>query len=252
MKSFLFAVLFGALLVVAGWLGWQYYYNPSNQGTLSLSTSANAEVTPDTVEINIAVKTNDKKSLSTAAKENKEKSDKIYNMLTSMINADKGDYIKTANYNAQPVYVYDNDLKRRVMDKYEVSNQIIVHTKNIDKLGEIIDQSIALGATDINDLNFSVSDYEAKCRELLKTAGVQAYARGEVAASAANAKITGVRSINANCSENQFNHVPYRMMAKNMVMAEGAVDMVAAAPSTPISSGSIKVFANYNVEYEIK
>ena len=249
MKSFFFAVLFGALLVVAGWLGWQYYYGDSTKGTVGISTTANAEVAPDTVEINIAVKTNDKKSLSVAAKENKEKSDKIYNMLTSMINSEAGDYIKTANYNAQPIYVYDNDLKRRVMDKYEVSNSIIVHTKNLDKLGEIIDQAIQLGATDINDLNFSVSNYENKCRELLKEAGEQAYARAEVAAAAAKTKIIGVRSINANCTENMSNHVPYRMMAKNMVMAEG-VDMVAAAaPSTPISSGSIKVYANYNAEY---
>ena len=57
---------------------------------------------------------------------------------------DNMDYIKTADFSATPIYNYVN--KKRVFDKYEVSNTIIVHTKNIDKAGEIIDKAIAAGA----------------------------------------------------------------------------------------------------------
>ena len=239
---------------VAGIIGYYLAKNTSTeQGNLSVNTSSESEVSPDTVEISITVKTDDKLNLQKAAQENKEKSDKIYAMLQDMINKDNGDYIKTANYNARPVYVYNHELKRQVMDKYEVSNQIIIHTKNINDLGTIIDKSIALGATDVNDLNFLVSEYETKCRELLDQAAVKAYKRAEVAALASHAKISGVQSINVNCSENTPHPVPYRMAAKNMMLAASVADgaMVEEA-STPIQSGTIKIYANFNASYYLK
>ncbi|MBQ9234997.1 MAG: SIMPL domain-containing protein [Alphaproteobacteria bacterium] len=251
MKSFLAACLFLILLAGCGYLGYKYYLEKPQQGTVNLSTSADGEVMPDVVEISVTVKTDDKNSLAAAAKENKEKSDKVYGMLAGMINTKAGDYIKTANYNAQPVYVYDNELKRRVMEKYEVSNSIIVHTKNIAQLGEMIDRAIGLGATDVNDLKFSVSGYEDKCRELLQEAGDAALARAKVVAKAAGTKVVGVRSINAGCSENNQQHVPYRMMAK-MAMATADGVMNEAMPATPIQSGTVKIFANFNADYFIE
>lgn len=53
-------------------------------------------------------------------------------------------------------------------------NSIIVHTKNVDKAGNIIDKAISLGATNVNDLNFSVSNYEAQCNDLLAIAAKKA------------------------------------------------------------------------------
>lgn len=240
-------------ILIAGVIGFGLAKsNMSEKGTLSVNTSAEAEIAPDTVEVSIAIKTSDKNSLQKAAKENKEKSDKIYAMLQEMIDKDNGDYLKTANYNARPLYVYNHELKRQVMDKYEVSNQIIVHTKNIQQLGNIIDRAISLGATDVNDLNFSVSGYEAKCRELLDEAAEKAYKRAEVAAQASKTKIVGVQMINANCSENSVHPVPYRMMAKGVMMANAMEDMAVAETSTPIQSGTLKIYANFNASYWLK
>lgn len=244
---------FVVIVLIAGIVGFGIAKNSEdNRGTLSINTSSEAEIAPDVVEITIAIKTSDKNSLQKAAKENKEKSDKIYTMLQNMINQQKGDYIKTANYDARPIYVYNHELKRQVMDKYEVSNQIIVHTKNIAQLGDIIDKSISLGATDVNDLNFAVSEYEAKCRELIDEAAVKAYKRAEVAAIASKTKIIGVQSINANCSENSPRPVPYRMMAKGMLMANATMDAAIPEAATPIQSGTLKIYANFNASYWLK
>lgn len=250
MKNWGFAVV----VLIAGIIGFGLAKNNENEkGTLSVNTSAEAEIAPDTVEVSVTIKTSDKNSLQKAAKENKEKSDKIYAMLQEMIKKENGDYLKTADYNARPVFVYNNDLKRHVMDKYEVSNHIIVHTKNIAQLGEIIDKSISLGATDVNDLNFLVSGYEAKCRELLDEAAIKAYKRAEVAAKASHTRITAVQMINATCSENAVRPVPYRMMAKGMLMANAASeDMATPEASTPIQSGNLKVYANFSASYWLK
>ena len=224
--------------------------NVPERGVISVSTNANDEVSPDTVEINIAVKTKDSKSLQKAANENKTISDNVYSVLKSMINSQSGDYIKTADYSARPVYVYNNN--KKVLDKYEVSNSIIVHTKSIDKTGNIIDKAIALGATDVNDLKFSVSNYENKCNELLAQASQKAKNRVDIVAKASGTYITGVKNMNISCSENSANRVTYRYMSKNLMAADGAAEAAAPQVATPIQSGVIKIYANLSAEYFIK
>lgn len=251
MKKFIAAALVAGLLTSGYSIAFAAADNTTQQrGTVSVNTTAKAEVAPDTVEINIGVKTHDYKSLQKAAAENKLISDKVYENAKSMINAQNGDYIKTADYNARPVYTYVNN--KRVLDKYEVSNSIIIHTKNVDQIGAIIDKSISLGATDVNDLQFSVSNYEKQCNELLVIAANKAKTRADAVAKASSSYITGVKDMNLSCSENSPNRIQYRYMAKNMA-AGIAEDSVATAESgTPIQSGIIKIFANLNAIYFIK
>ena len=118
------------------------------RGYISVNTSANAELAPDVAEISIAVKTYDNKSMQKATLQNKEISEQVIATLKSMIDTSKGDYIKTADFSATPIYSYSGN--KRNFDKYQVSNSVVVHTKSIDKIGTMIDKSIALGATDVN------------------------------------------------------------------------------------------------------
>ena len=224
--------------------------NTPERGFISVSTNASAEISPDTVEINIAIKTKDNKLLQKAASENKLISDKVYSALKAMINAQNGDYIKTADYSARPVYIYNNN--KKVLDKYEVSNSIIVHTKNIEQTGSMIDKAIELGATDINDLSFSVSNYENKCTELLAKASQKAKNRVDTVAKASGTIIAGVKNMNISCSENSSNSVQYRYMSKNIMSLGASADEAVPATATPIQSGVIRIYANLNAEYFIK
>ena len=253
MKKFIAAAIVAGMVVSGyGLISYGAECCAPEKGTLSVSTTANAEISPDLVEINIAIKTKDNKSLQKAAADNKLISDNVYAAIKAMINTSNGDYLKTADYNARPVYTYTSNNKK-VLDKYEVSNNIIVHTKNIEQTGKIIDKAISLGATDVNDLRFSVSNYEKQCNDLLTIASNKAKTRADVTAKASGTYITGVKNMNISCSENSSNRVQYRYMAKNM--AFGASNDEAAAPqavATPIQSGIIKIYANLNAEYYIK
>ena len=40
---------------------------------------------------------------------NKDISEKVYDLLKGMINTSNGDYIKTSNFNASPVYIYKDN-----------------------------------------------------------------------------------------------------------------------------------------------
>ena len=222
--------------------------NNDDKGTISVNTSANTEIAPDVAEISFAVKTQDAKSLQKATIMNKEISDKVLTELQSFINPQNGDYIKTSDYNARPVYTYTD--KKQVLDKYEVSNRVIVHTKSIDKVGKMIDKAIYLGATNVDSLNFSVSNYDTKCDELITQASKKARTRADMIARAVNSSIVGVNNISTSCSTNNYSQ-PRFYMAKNMV-ADVAAGASAEESSTTISNGTVKVNANVNASFFVK
>lgn len=251
MKKLLSIAILGSILT----LSTSYTALAANQtakverGTISVNTSANTEIMPDIVEINLAVKTYDTKSLQNATNENKEISEKVYNKLTSMINKENGDYVKTSNFSAEPLYKYNGS--KRTLDKYQVSNNIIVRTKSIKDVGKMIDTAIALGATDINDLTFSISNYDKQCNDLLTIATQKATTRANMMTKASSSTIDGIKYLNGSCSTNENNKVQYRLFAKNAAY-EDSVSGAQETTSIPIQSGTIKIFANVNAEFFVK
>ena len=219
----------------------------SEKGTISVNTSANTEIAPDVAEISFAVQTSDLKSMQKATLANKEISDKVFAELKAMINSQEGDYIKTSDFTANPIYSYQNS--RKVFEKYEVSNRVIVHTKSIDKVGKMIDNAILAGATNVDNLSFSVSNYEAQCNDLITLATKKAKTRADVIAQALGTSISGLNNITTSCSTNNYNP-PRFYMAKNMI-ADVAAES-SASGNTSISNGVVKVNANVNASFFVK
>ncbi len=219
------------------------------RGYISVNTSANTEIAPDVAEISFAVQTSDAKSMQKATNDNKQISDKVFAQLKSMIDTKNGDYIKTADFSASPIYTYTNSKKS--FDRYEVSNRVIVHTKSIDKVGKMIDSAIAAGATNVDNLTFSVSNYDTQCNELIKIASQKANDRLAVITSLYNTEADGIRTFDVSCSANSSNS-PRLYMAKNMLAA--VADGVAAeeGSSTSISNGVVKIYANLNATFFVK
>ena len=254
MKKFVIASMFSAALLVVPFANLPAGAENKadecvKQGVVSVSYTAEKEVSPDTVQISIAVKTTDKASMQNASKQNKEISDKIYNYLKGAINPENNDYIKTSNYSARPVYIYQD--RKQVFDKYEVSNNIIVHTKNIDKIAQIIDKSLTLGATNVDSLDFSLSSKDKYCDELLTKATTEVVNRANVVATAAGTSVDGIKSIGTSCSLNQYQAVNYArnslMMAKSAVTEDSAM-----GSSSPIEAGVIKVYSTVNGVFRLK
>lgn len=219
----------------------------NERGTISVNTSANTEIAPDVAEISFAVKTTDLKSMQKATLANKEISDKVYAELKLMIDTQKGDYIKTSDFSANPIYSYVNSKKN--FEKYEVSNRVIVHTKSIDKVGKMIDNAIAAGATNVDNLSFSVSNYENQCNDLISIATQKALTRANVIAQALSTSVVGLNNISTSCSTNNYNP-PRFYMAKNMI-ADVAAE-TSGTGATTISNGVVKVNANVNASFYVK
>ncbi len=218
----------------------------SERGSVNASYTSEKEVSPDTAEVSIAVKTENSRSLSTAIAQNKEISDRVYSYLKGVINTANGDYLKTSNFSASPEYTYNSG--KRSFDKYQVSNNIIVHTKDISKISDMIDKSLALGATNVDSLNFSLSDKDTVCSNMLKEATSKAKSRAELVAGAAGSSITGIKSLTTSCSENRSYARP--MYYANKMATMEASDAVGASPN--IEAGVIKVYATVNADFFLK
>ena len=247
MKKTLLAITLISLLTACS-MSTQAVTTPDKErGYISISTSADTEIVPDTAEISFAIKTYDSKSMQKATTSNKEISDKVYTLLKEMINTNNGDYIKTADFHATPLYTYSGNKKN--FDKYEVSNRIIVHTKSLDKLGSMIDKTINAGATNVDSLSFSVSNYETQCNALIESATRKAKNRASIAAKTMATTLDGIRSMDISCSNNSNYSRPRVYMAKN---ALGATTADTEESSTNISGGTIKIQAHINSTFFVK
>lgn len=218
----------------------------NNKGIISVTSSSEKELAPDTVEISFTVKTFDIKSIQQASLENKIISDKVYAQLKSMICPENGDYIKTSDYSAQPIYSYQNS--KKIFEKYEVSNRVTINTKSINKIGEIIDKAVETGATNVDNLSFTLSNYENECNELIITATQKARTKAEIIAQTLNTKIKGVNNLVTSCNTNNHN-TPRLYMAKNMI---SDIATESSTISTTISNGVIKINANVNASFFVK
>ena len=220
--------------------------NTDERGYISVNATSMQEIASDTVEISITIETDDTKSLQNATLENKQISDKVYTELKSMINPENGDFVKTANFTAAPKYVYINN--KKVFDKYQVSNSIVVKTKNIKDVGVMIDKALSLGATNISNLVFSISNYDKQCDDLIANATQKARGQADIIANSASTAITGIKTINANCSMNGAT----RRIQYNLLSAKAAVASGDMAESTPIENDTIKIYANVSASFYVK
>ena len=252
MKKLLTTIAVLGLFIGCASLGTQAVTQNSDKerGFISLSTSANTEVAPDVAEVTFAIVTSDPKSMQKATVQNKEISNKVLTALKSLLNTQSGDYIKTTDFHASPVYTYSGN--KRSLEKYEVSNRVFVHTKSLDKRGNMIDRAIESGATNVNSLNFSVSNYESQCNSLIEIASKKANTRASIAVKSMSATLDGIKSMDISCSENKSYSAPRMYMAKNMLAATADGVSAESSPRTSISEGVIKIYANVNVSYFVK
>lgn len=210
------------------------------KGYISVSLSSTKEISPNQAEITIGIETSDK-SMQKASEENKIIANKVYSTLKPLLGAN--DYIKTNTYSARPQYVYTKDNKK-VLDKYVVTNSITVKTKKTDLVSKFIDVSIAQGATNINNLQFTTTDYDSTCNDALAELTKKTYNQANSIAKSINSIVLGIKSINATCNADNNQRAYFGMMAPK------AEDM--ATSSTPIEIGKTKVYANVDASFYVK
>lgn len=120
---------------------------------------------------------------------------------------------------------------------YQARQTIEVHLEDTDAVGAVIDAAVESGATDVQDVRFTLSE---ETRSELRNAALesamdQAHSQAETLATAAELTITGPREIT---TESRISPYGY------------AVETAQASDGTSIDPGPVSVSAHVTVTYE--
>ena len=146
--------------------------------------------------------------------------------------------IQTTTFNVGPRYDTSDDGKPPRIIGYSVINSVFVTTRDLDKLGTILDQLVTAGANSIGGISFDIDKPEEKQNEARKLAMEDAIAKAKLYVEAAGAELGPVMTITE-----QSGYIP-RSMA--------AAPMETAAKPVPIEAGTESVDIEVQVTWELK
>ena len=149
--------------------------------------------------------------------------------------------IQTVSFNVEPRYEQPGsyEKKRRSPDiiGYRVTNQVRITSRDISKLGQVLDETVSLGANQIGGIEFVVSKAETLKDDARRAAVENARRRATLFAAAAGVELGEVISISENVQS---------------VGPRGPVMARMAADSVPIEAGSQALEASVQITWALK
>jgi hypothetical protein len=229
------AILAIGLILVSLFVAYQLKNDSEN--TISVTGSYQTDVDPDQVEITFRV-LSDASTAETAAKLNSDKANNLVNALKNAGLEEKD--IQTISYYSNKNTVWEND---RYVDKgYQVVNSMKITSKQIKRIGNLIDVAISNGAEGIDSLAFTLSEEKKEeiYQDAFGKAGDNARERADKMAESIGFKIKGVKTVSLNNP-----YTPYYAYDTLSYPKEAAVS------ATPIQPQSVNIDISVNVVYEI-
>ncbi len=135
--------------------------------------------------------------------------------------------------------------RERVVTGYEVSNDLTVKLRDLDTVGEIIDEVTSAGGDQIrfNGIDFSIDDPSPFQDEALTAAINDAVSKAEAMAETAGVELGSLLHISEGFSSDGGYPAP---------LAGMAYAMAPAAASAPVSGGTLEVTASVQALFSIK
>lgn len=202
---------------------------------------------PDVAELSLGIITKDlSNSGPKAIDANAKKSDAVRKALASA--GVKPSDITTESFNAQSVQPCEYYPRYRITGKryFKVSNRLLVTTKDIKKLGKLIDASIKAGATSVDSVYYSFSDPAKEQARALARAVEDARVRAQAAAKAGGVKLLPISHVTQQGVEPRAgwpNYYPSMRTASAVIARKVAPQTYAAPKEETISEDVVVTFA---------
>lgn len=145
--------------------------------------------------------------------------------------------LQTSSLRVEPRYTNPRDGTAPAIDGYRVINDVAVTVRDLDKLGEILDRLVTLGANQMSGLSFEVSNAETLKDEARKEAIANALRRAKLFAAAAGVAVGDVLTI-----AEDVQYVSPRPMAARATMAK----------AVPVERGMEMLEARVTVTWSLK
>lgn len=204
--------------------------------TITVSATGQATAVPDEARIQTGVVAEAATAREALSKNNAAMATLIAGLKENGIDAKD---IKTSGFSLNPRYTHPRDGQPAVIDGYQAMNQVEVLVRDLDRLGEVLDRLVTLGANQMNGIAFEVSAAETLSDAARKEAIANARRRAEVFAAAAGARVGRVVAINEGAV---MEPRPYLRGAR----AAAAMDAV------PVERGTQSLQASVTVTWELE
>lgn len=207
--------------------------------TIRVSGVGEVDVAPDEARISFAVDTS-AETAQAAGAENARVMERVIAALTAA-GIPRGD-LETQHYTVHPEYVHEQGMREPRIRGYRATNQVVLKTRALTRVGELIDIALGAGANRVDGVSFSVSDPSPVMAEALREAVMRARTQAEAIAAALGVRVGAVLDASTSAAP------PQPMMRREMMQAVAAD---AAAP-TPIEPGEQTVMATVSIVYAIE
>lgn len=242
------AALVLALIAFVGVLTWnasaqhRLIGKPENiRDTISVNGTAKMSVKPDIARMNVGVVSTGK----TVAETQKQNTDKM-NAVTAAIKGFgvKDDDIQTSNYSIYPQYDWTDG--RQILRGYQVSQNVAIKIRDLDKIGDILSKVGDLGSNQIGGISFEVDDTVALQKQARDKAIADAKDKAQVLAKSLGMQLGKVVSFS---EDSGYEPRPMMYNSYEKVTLDSAGS---AAPSPDVQSGSLDVSKTVSITFEIK
>lgn len=238
MKKFT-SVLAAALLVfsVAG----TNLAAAAEPNTIAVSGMAEQEVAPDMayIDVGINVRADDAE---TARTQEAQIASQIRRALLGLAITDN-DLQNTSYYLYQEYKVDRNGV--RTADKYVLDSSIKVTVKDLDKLSQVIDNVVEVGATNISNITYALSTQNIIQRQLLATAVENARDKAAVVANAGSRTLGNMLSADINSFDGGT------IVAYGANKLRSTTNLAEDGVATKLSPGKIKLNARVQVVFSL-
>ncbi|MEI7603997.1 MAG: SIMPL domain-containing protein [bacterium] len=206
---------------------------------ISVTADGKISVKPDVVQFTAGY-TVTKNTISEVQSDLSEKNNNIVKSLKDQGLVDKD--INTISFDMYPNYRYENG--RTISDGHNGSLRISAKVRDINKAGQIIDNTVKAGANVVDSINFALDDSESAKSLARDLAGKLAKQKAEELAKSSGTELGGLIAISeTNSNSNQYY---YSNFSKGL-----SLDSASSAP-TQIASGSLEITVSVSATYGIK
>jgi len=138
---------------------------------VELTISESVEARPEMAAIGAGV-TTDADTATAAMRDNARSTSAILERIKAQ-GIEQGD-VQTIGINLSPRYDYDEQSRRQIFRGYQASNRVQVTLRSVERVGELLDELVAAGATDLSGPSWSIADpttAQAQARERAMVTG---------------------------------------------------------------------------------
>jgi len=207
---------------------------PEDQNAISVSGEGRVSADPDMAEIIIGVESR-APTAKEAASQNSDDMNQVMAVLEEM-GIDEED-IQTVDYSIRAEIDYRADEGPRVVG-YVVDNMVRVKVRDLDLVGDLLDEATEAGANNIYGITFTVEDprpFQEQAREM---AVADARSKAQQLAEAADVRLGDLLSLS-------------EYMVEGPVLVERAAAEGMGGGAPPISPGQLEITIQVQMSYEI-